>query len=117
MYNEVAKATDYTGSKLIDGDENARNRILAVDDDFKELGRFWDESVTAVNEDLKEMLVSGTTDVDKNYKAELQVSKSWDKTLQESVQSSLRSFFIASITAQWFRFANKGELRILFNCW
>ena len=46
----------------------------------RNLGRFWDESVTAVNEDLKEMLVSGTTDVDKNYKAELQVSKSWDKT-------------------------------------
>ena len=35
VYNEVAKATDYTGSKLIDGDENARNRILAVDDDSR----------------------------------------------------------------------------------
>lgn len=114
VYNEVAKATDYTGSKLIDGDENARNRILAVDEDFKELGRFWDESVTAVNEDLKEMLVSGITDADKNYKAELQVSKSWDKTLQESVQSSLRSFFIDSIIGQWFKFANKGEAKEYF---
>lgn len=114
VYNEVAKETDYIGSKLIDGDENARNRILAVDEDFKELGRFWEESVTAVNEDLKEMLVSGITDADKNYKAELQVSKSWDKTLQESVQSSLRSFFIDSIIGQWFKFANKGEVKDYF---
>ncbi len=30
MYNEVAKATDYTGSKLIDGDENARNVFLPL---------------------------------------------------------------------------------------
>ena len=114
VYNEVAKATDYTGSKLIDGDENARNRILAVDDDFKELGRFWEESVTAVNESLKEMLISGVTDSDKNYKAELQVSKSWDRGLTESVQSSLRSFFIDSIIGQWFKFANKGEAKEYF---
>ena len=78
------------------------------------MGRFWEESVTAVNEDLKEMLVSGITDADKNYKAELQVSKSWDKTLQESVQSSLRSFFIDSIIGQWFKFANKGEAKDYF---
>ena len=114
VYNEVAKATDYIGSKLIDGDENARNRILAVDDDFKELGRFWEESVTDVNESLKEMLISGVTDSDKNYKAELQVSKSWDKTLTGSVQSSLRSFFIDSIIGQWFKFANKGEAKEYF---
>ncbi len=51
-----------------------------------------------MNEDLKKNACDGITDADKNYKAELQVSKSWDKTLQESVQSSLRSFLIASIT-------------------
>ena len=61
VYEEVAKATDYTGSKLIDGDDTARDRILAADDDLAELGRFWDESVLAVNENFKEMLISGST--------------------------------------------------------
>lgn len=61
VYEEVAKATDYTGSKLVDGDEGARDRILAADDDLAELGRFWEESVLATNENLKEMLVSGST--------------------------------------------------------
>lgn len=109
VYGEVAKATDYTGSKLIDGDEKARDRILAVDDDFKELGRFWDETVAAAEEHLKEMFVSGSMDTDKNYNAVLEVSKSWDTTLKSSVQSTLRSYFIAAIIGKWFEFANKGE--------
>lgn len=61
VYEEVAKATDYTGAKLIDGDEKARDRILATDNELSDLGRFWEESVLATNERLKEMLVSGTT--------------------------------------------------------
>lgn len=135
VYEEVAKATDYTGSKLIDGDENARERILAVDDDLSELSRFWEESVLATNENLKEMLVSGATKqlplvqvgdvVEKvetlavadlpsvrtrtGYEAVIEVSKSFDKTLTASVQSTLRSFFIATIIGYWFKFANKGE--------
>lgn len=139
VYEEVAKATDYIGSKLIDGDEGARDRILAADEDLAELGRFWEESVLAINENLKEMLVSGRTklitltldpisatpDVASEpaahadivipthgrmgYEAVIEVSKSFDKILTASVQSALRSFFIASIIGQWFKFANKGE--------
>lgn len=117
VYEEVAKATDYTGSKLIDGDENARDRILAADDDLAELGRFWEESVLATNENLKEMLVSGKTKEilgKTGYEAVIEVSKSFDKVLTASVQSTLRSFFIASIIGQWFKFANKGEAKDYF---
>lgn len=113
VYEEVAKATDFTGSKLIDGDEGARDRILASDDDLAELGRFWDETALAINEGLKEMLVSGnagaTISGEKGYEAVLEVSKSFDKTLTASVETALRSFFVASIVGQWFKFANKGE--------
>lgn len=150
VYEEVAKATDYTGSKLIDGDECARDRILAADDDLAELGRFWEESVLATNENLKEMLVSGRTKQipltasssdsvtspgisaqsdtvtvltsikpptlisTTGYEAVIEVSKSFDKMLTASVQSTLRSFFIASIIGQWFKFANKGEAQDYF---
>ncbi len=116
VYEEVAKATDYTGAKLIDGDATARDRILATDSDLSDLGRFWDESVLVTNERLKEMLVSGTTktvadgDEEKTvYEAVLEVSKSFDKGLTDNVQSALRNFFIASIIGQWFKLANKGE--------
>lgn len=142
VYEEVAKATDYTGAKLIDGDEKARDRILATDNELSDLGRFWEESVLATNERLKEMLVSGTTKMVQvstdiwgkaeiaqqsielpikpvimktAYVAELEVSKSFDKELTGNVQSALRNFFITSIIGQWFKLANKGEATDYFN--
>lgn len=142
VYEEVAKATDYTGAKLIDGDEKARDRILATDNELSDLGRFWEESVLATNERLKEMLVSGTTkmvqvstdiletvgiaqqDIElpikpvvmkTAYEAVLEVSKSFDKELTGNVQSALRNFFITSIIGQWFKLANKGEATDYFN--
>lgn len=122
VYEEVAKATDYTGSKLIDGDENARDRILATDSDLSDLSRFWDESVLATNERLKEMLASGETkDIDtetltkEGYEATFDVSKSFDKGLANNVQAAIRNFFIASIIGQWFQLANKGEAKEYFS--
>jgi hypothetical protein len=122
VYEEVAKATDYTGAKLINGDENARDRILATDSDLSDLSRFWEESVLATNERLKEMVVSGETksvDVDKStkivYEVTLEVSKSFDKSLTANVQSAIRNFFIASIIGQWFKFSNKGEAKDYFS--
>ena len=136
VYEEVAKATDYTGAKLIDGDEKARDRILATDSELSDLGRFWEECVLATNERLKEMLISGTTKqvqvtlasspfsdapaeqkmpplkpviMKTAYEAVLEVSKSFDKELTDNVQSALRNFFIFSIIGQWFKLANKGE--------
>lgn len=116
VYAEVAKATDYTGAKLT-GDDNARDRILATDADLSELGRFWDEAVQSVNERLRQMLVSGSTQLkqaedgslETAYVSTLEVSKSYDKNLNGSVQSGLRNFFIYFIIGQWFKFANKGE--------
>lgn len=95
VYEEVAKATDYTGAKLENGDGATRDRILAADADLADLGRFWDESELAVNEHLKELLVSGKSvqEADgKIYTAEIEVSRAFDKTLTAGVQSALRSF-------------------------
>lgn len=117
VYDEVAKTTDYTGAKLIDGDATARDRILATDADLSTLGRFWDEAALAVNEHLKQMLVSSATkQTDSDtvspktaYILVLEVSKNYDKNLNDSVQSSLKNFFIYNIIGQWFKFANKEE--------
>lgn len=114
VYDEVAKATDYTGSKLPQSDDDARDRILIADDDLVNLGRFWDESVLATNENFKTLLVSSHSS-DRAYQVSLEVSKSFDKQLTGSVESTLRSFFIASIIGQWFKFANKNEAADYFS--
>lgn len=112
VYEEVAKATDYTGTKMVSGDDTTRDRILAGDADLETLGRFWDEAAVGANEALKEMLLSGRSERvkdDTEYVADIEVSKAFDKTLSGSVQKMLRSYFIASIIGQWFVFANKEE--------
>ncbi len=124
VYEEVAKATDYTGAKLVDGDATARDRILATDADLATLGRFWDEATLAANDRLKQMLISGATkqvteeegDGDATklttktaYVVQLEVSKAYDQNLNDSVAGSMKNYFIYSIIGQWFKFANKGE--------
>lgn len=117
VYEEVAKASDYTGSKLIGEDEGARDRILATDEDLAEMGRLWDEATAGANDCLKEMLVrGGTVDLGsgggKGYEAVLEVSGGYDKELTGSVREALRGFIISYIISGWFAYTNKGEAEV-----
>lgn len=119
VYEEVAKVTDYTGAKIVSAEDLPRD-LLMTDEDFETFDRFWDETATAANESLKELLVRGDTihaddTGDKVcYVAEFEVSRAFNKELVRSVESALRSFFIASIIAQWFKFVNKEESKDYF---
>lgn len=106
--SEVEKATDYTGSKLIGEDNEARDRIMTTEDDLKTLGRMWTETVAAAEESLKEMITSSNDDSN-GWLADLEVSVAFDKGLAPSVEKMLRGFFIASMIGMWFKFANKNE--------
>lgn len=114
VYTEVDKTTDYTGAKMNESEEGARDRIVATEDDLKTLSRFWEETCATANERLKEMFVSGSLPTAEDYSATLQVSVAFDKGLTPSVEASLRSFFIVSITGKWYVFANKGEAKDYF---
>lgn len=118
VYEEVAKATDYTGSKMTGEDSGARERILATDEVLGDLGRFWDDSVLAVNEKFKDMLVSSqeeTEQGEKKHQFTFEVSANFDETLIDSIQQSIKNFFILSIIAQWFKYTNKKESQDYFN--
>ena len=118
VYEEVAKATDYTGSKMTGEDSGARERILATDEVLGDLGRFWDDSVLAVNEKFKDMLVSSQEkdeQGDKKHQFTFEVSANFDETLVDSIQQSIKNFFILSIIAQWFKYTNKKESQDYFN--
>lgn len=105
---EVAKATDYRGSKLSDEDNNVRERVLAGDEDLQALGRLWTEAAMGVNERFKRMLVANTIDTER-YDAIIEVSKQFDRELSESVEAAIRGYFIASMIGGWYRLANKSE--------
>lgn len=107
VWDEVAKTAAYTGDKMI-GDETAYDRIMLTDEDAKVLQRFWEEAASVANDQLKEMLLSGSG-VSDDYRVMLEVSRSYDDNLTPSVEASLRSYFISAIVSKWYMFANKGE--------
>lgn len=108
VWEEVAKLTDYTGSKS-DGGDDVRDRILSTDDDLKTLSGFWDEAMAIADDRLKAMYISGSGAGSSIYNVTLEVSVSFDKRLTVSVQTALRNFFINYIVGKWFILANKGE--------
>lgn len=113
VWDEVAKTTGYTGDKLTDSDENAYERILITDEDQKSLQRFWEETASVANEQLKEMIETASS-LTSDYNVTLHVSRSYDTVLNNSVQSALQSYFIASIVARWYKFSNKAEAESYF---
>ncbi|MBD5414854.1 MAG: hypothetical protein HDR46_01065 [Bacteroides sp.] len=108
VWNEVAKASGYTGSKMIDTDEKAYERILFTDEDQESLQRFWEEAVAVANDQLKDMLEAASP-MNSDYTVTLYVSKSYDQVLNASVQAALTGYFISAIVGRWYKFSNKAE--------
>lgn len=107
VWNEVAKTANYTGDKMV-GDETAYERIMLTDADAEEWQRFWEESASVANDEVKDMLIN-TSAIADDYNIELEVSKFFDSALLPSVEASLCSYFILSIVSKWYMFCNKGE--------
>lgn len=106
VYEEVAQTTSYTGAKM--EDEHAYDRIFTTDEDKSMLERFWNESKNTVCNSLKKILLN-EIETSGEYQLSLGVSSSFDEALTESMNRSLFSFFVMSITAKWYTFTNKEE--------
>lgn len=106
VYNEVAKTTEYTGSKMEDAE--AYKRIFTTEQDKVMLERFWNESKNSIAGSLKKFLVS-ENEASGSYVLTLELSASFDESLLESMERSLFSFFVMNITAKWYTLANKQE--------
>lgn len=106
VMQEVAQTTSYTGAKM--EEENAYDRIFTTDEDESILERFWNESKNAVCNSVKKILTS-ETEANGIFSLTLELSTAFDQALAESMQRSLFSFFVMSITAKWYTFTNKEE--------
>jgi len=114
VYAEVDKTTDYTGTKLIENDPKARDRIAATQTDLNTLSRLWEEACVTANERLREMHVESSLPSAENYSVKLQVSVAFDTELKDSIEATLRSFFITLITGKWYVLSNKGDAAAYF---
>ena len=117
VWDEVAKATSYTGAKMMGEDPAAYDRISTTDQDREMLERFWVEACSIATNQLKEWVkavseqpIHHGVDMVTDYVVTLSVADAWPTALLDSTQSSLQSFIIATILSKWFRLANKGEM-------
>lgn len=118
VYNEVAKTTAYTGAKAsTDEDSSAYDRIFTTDADKIALETFWSETANAATDKLKEFITAVSThapsnvvDLTQDYEVTLELSSSFDPTLRDSIESSLFSFFVATIVSKWFKYSNKEDV-------
>ncbi|EJW92770.1 hypothetical protein EVA_19120 [gut metagenome] len=101
VYKEVDKTTSYTGAKMIDANEAVLDRIGTVDEDQELLERFWNESRAEIAQNMIGTLQSEVMSGEQ-YTLTLNVSASFDKALQPSMQISLFSYFVQNIIAKWF---------------
>lgn len=107
VYDEVSQTTSYTGKKM-DEDTTAFDRISTVEEDQSQLKRFWDECRAEIAQMFMRMLSEEKFEGG-IYTLTLDVSAAFDTALQPSMQLSLFSYFVQSITAKWYVFTNKKE--------
>lgn len=113
VYDEVAKTTSYEGAK-VKGDDSAYARIFTTDEDRLMLERFWVEACNAATElfknfivEVSEQEVGSSVDLSKDYDVKLEMSNRYDATLTGSMQASLFSYFVASVTGKWNKFTHQ----------
>lgn len=116
VYREVALASAYTGAKLpTSEDKGAYERIATTEDDRLALERFWREASASATDLFKpfvQHISSGSIGglrLDEDYTLSLVMPTGYEPQLTDSIRSELHSYFAESITARWFRYANKGE--------
>jgi len=117
VYDEVAKLTGYVGVKTIeDNIGKAYDRVFTTDDDKQMLERFWREACNSSTDEFKQFISTVTSpsnsqviDDAEIYTVTMKMPGSFDNNLTPSIESSLYSYFINTITSKWFAISNKAE--------
>lgn len=111
VYEEVAKTTAYTGSRL---DENEKKRVFTTEDDRTMLERFWQEAKDLMCTNMRRVLTE-VTDTNGTLTLKLSLSDAYNVALTDSIASSMSSYFVTSITAKWFAVMNIPDVTTYAN--
>lgn len=101
VYEEVAKTTAYIGAKnkLEDG-KSAFDQVFVTDADLAMIERFYNESVDALMNLLKQFVEEITED-NGNIKWRLTLSSRFDVKMEPSIIRSVSSYLVNSIIGKW----------------
>lgn len=115
VYTEVAKTTSFLGIKK-SSDGTLYEQIFTTDEDRLMLERFWNEAGNSMTELFKNFISSApdTTqahgiDLATNYSLTAQLPSNYDTNLNNSISSSMFSYFVNYIVSKWMKFLDKSE--------
>lgn len=121
VYNEVAKITAYAGSKQMDGDEHAYERMFTTDDDRLMLELYFGEAADSIVNSLPTSYIAEASDyntgtgidLDADYKLTLQVPEAFPDNLTASVEATMSFYFTTYIVSQWMAL-QKNEMAAVY---
>ena len=101
VYEEVAKTTAYIGAKnKLDDGKSAFDQVFVTDADLAMIERFYNESVDALMNLLKQFVEEITED-NGNINWKLTLSSRFDVKMQPSIVRSASSYLVNSIIGKW----------------
>lgn len=110
VLEEVAKTTAYMGakSKLKDG-TSAYDQVFVTDKDRDMVERFWMEAVGIMTDTTRRFITS--VDNTSNYVLNLAMSERYDTNLNDSIHTSMFSFFVSYIISKWCEIVSKDDAK------
>lgn len=111
IYEEVARATLYTGAKHPEGDPAMLSRVAVIDADRPLLSRFCDEALTSARLTLRQVLDSASSD-DDTITLVFRLSPASDDTLTAGLADSLTDYLETAVIARWLAFSDKAGAAI-----
>lgn len=119
VFDEIAKLTAYIGAKTIEDTGIMYDRVFVTDDDRVMLESFWSNCLTHIIDACKTHVISYSKpsnsqkmDMNEVFVIHLNMPNNYDHNMQNSLESSARSYCINKITSEWFMITNKTEVEI-----
>ena len=110
IITSVERKTNYVGGKR-EGDENAFDRIVTVDEDNTELESLFGECRTDLVHRLQARVVSESLDEEepRYYRLNLDVADEFNSALVPTLTLALFNYFINGMLSRWFIYTNQDE--------
>jgi hypothetical protein len=108
VYAEVDKSTDFAGVKGSGAESpGTYERVSSTSADHQMFDKWWTEACSVFVEMTKQFMTRYSVDKDSgDIEIELELSSAYDDVLNESIQSSMRSFFVDYILQKWYGLTN-----------
>ena len=106
VLNEVRRLTHYIGSRKTTGADGIYENVSATESDSDMMEQFWKAACSAATDELKHFSKRVDAEEDSDYEVVMEMSSLYDTNMNESIEDSLKNFFINIITSKWLNVAS-----------